>query len=53
MAVDFMGVLRKCAKCKSIDETVQWSKTCDCYICDECYTDWMDSEEDVRKEQLK
>jgi hypothetical protein len=48
MAVDFMGVKRICAKCKSPDETVAWSSVFACYICDSCYTDTCDALEDER-----
>lgn len=36
MAIDFMGVMRKCAKCRSPDETVCWSKQFYMYVCDDC-----------------
>lgn len=50
MSVDFMGVLRKCAKCKSKDDTVDWSNAFSCYICDECFTDIGDAIEDKNHE---
>lgn len=36
MVVDFMGVMRKCAHCKSADGTVEWSDDYDMYACDNC-----------------
>lgn len=36
MAIDFMGVMRKCAHCKSTDSTVEWSDAHDMYACNNC-----------------
>lgn len=39
MAIDFMGVLRRCTRCKSPDEDVCWSEQLTMYCCDACYED--------------
>lgn len=48
MVIDFMGVKRICAKCKSPGDDVAWSEHFYMYVCDECYTDMNDEIEDAR-----
>lgn len=39
MAVDHMGCLRRCARCKSPEDDVTWSELLAMYCCDACYED--------------
>ncbi len=52
MARDFMGVMRKCYHCKSPDDTVNWSNSMECYVCDDCFTNYNDWREDSKKEDF-
>ena len=41
MAIDFMGVMRRCARCKSSEDDVCWSDELEMYVCDKCYEELM------------
>lgn len=45
MAVDFMGAMRRCARCKSSDDTVAWCEQDHCYMCDGCYEELYEDDE--------
>lgn len=48
---DFMRVLRRCAKCGSTNEDVEYSDNFQCYCCDDCYLDMCGVPKDQREEE--